>query len=255
MVWVTHSCGVARAVAEIPTTGRSAIDLADCELNRFEDVHLTRTYIEETSAQNFVEVYDILHPLQPKESPRNLRVSPLYARQKELGAFFLEVGAWERPYWFEANKHLVKDLPEEWKPIEREVWSSRYYSPISAAEAWKTRTGVAMYDMTPLSRLEISGPGAVDLLQRLCKGDVSKKPGAVTYTLLLDDTGGIRSYITIARLEGDVFQVGCNGSVDTAYFRREARWQAQGTPEKWCSVRDITGGHAVQASGVLSHGP
>ena len=39
-------------------------------------------YVEETSAQNFVEIYDVLHPLQPKESPRNLRVSPFHRRQE-----------------------------------------------------------------------------------------------------------------------------------------------------------------------------
>ena len=241
-VWVTHSAGVARAVAEILTNGRSEIDLADCELSRFEEVQLTPEYIKETSQQNFVEVYDILHPLQPRESPRNLRVTPFHARQRELGAFFLEGGCWERPYWYEANEKLVKDLPPEWQPVERDAWSSRYYSPIAAAEAWKTRTAVAMYDMTPLRRLEVSGPGAVDLLQRLCTGDVSKKPGAVTYTLFLDEYGGIKSDLTIARVEDELFQVGVNGPVDAVYVTLAARLQSQQAPKRWVYVRDTTGG-------------
>ncbi|KAJ9641144.1 hypothetical protein H2199_005812 [Coniosporium tulheliwenetii] len=241
-VWVTHSAGVARAVAEVLTTGRSKIDLADCELSRFEEVQLTPEYVKETSQQNFVEVYDILHPLQPRESPRDLRVSPFHARQHELGAFFLEAGAWERPYWYKANERLVKDLPLEWQPVERDAWSTRYYSPIAAAEAWKTRTAVAMYDMTPLRRLEVSGPGAVDLLQRLCTGDVSKKPGAVTYTLFLNEYGGVRSDLTVARIEDELFQVGVNGPVDTAYVTRAARLQSRQTPNRWVQVRDITGG-------------
>lgn len=241
-VWVTHSAGVARAVAEVLTTGHSQIDLADCELSRFEDVQLAPTYVSQTSQQNFVEVYDIIHPLQPRESPRNLRVSPFHSRQRELGAFFLESGAWERPQWYEANADLVKDLPPEWKPRERDTWSARYYSPIAAVEAWRTRTAVAMYDMTPLRRLEVSGPGAVDLLQRLSTGDISKKPGAVTYTLLLDEDGGIRSDVTVARLEEDLFQVGANGPVDLVYLAREARKQKQRCPNRWVQVRDITGG-------------
>ena len=113
-------------------------------------------------------------------------MSPFHARQRELGAFFLEGGGWERPYWYESNAALLDELPAEWQPVERDAWSARYYSPIAAVEAWKTRTAVAMYDMTPLRRLEVSGPGAVDLLQQLTTGDVSKKPGAVTYTLLLE---------------------------------------------------------------------
>lgn len=241
-VWVTHSAGIARAVAEVLTTGTSQIDLADCEVSRFEDVQLARSYVSETSQQNFVEIYDILHPLQPKESPRNLRVSPFHARQRVLGAYFLEGGGWERPYWYESNGGLLDQLPAEWQPDERDHWSSRFYSPIAAAEAWKTRTAVAMFDMTPLRRLEVSGPGAVDLLQQLTTGDVAKKPGAVTYTLLLDEGGGIRSDITAARLDEETFQVGANGPVDLAYLSREARRQRRESPERWVQVRDITGG-------------
>lgn len=241
-VWVTHSAGVARALAEVLTTGKSQIDLAECDVTRFEDVQLTPQYVSETSQQNFVEVYDILHPLQPRESPRNLRLSPFYLRQKELGAFFLEGGAWERPYWFETNASLLKELPAEWQPVERDAWASRYYSPIASAEAWKTRTSVAMYDMTPLRRLEVSGPGAVGLLDWATTGNVSRKPGAVTYTLLLDEQGGVRSDITVARIRDDLFQVGVNGPVDLAYLSREARIQTKNAPDKPVQVRDITGG-------------
>jgi glycine cleavage system aminomethyltransferase T/glycine/D-amino acid oxidase-like deaminating enzyme len=241
-VWVTHSAGVARAVAELLTDGRSQIDLGECDVARFEDVQLSRAYVSETSQQNFVEIYDVLHPLQPKESPRNLRVSPFNARHRELGAYFLEGAGWERPYWFESNAHLLDELPAEWQPAPRDAWSAQYSSPIAAAEAWKTRTAVAMYDMTPLKRLEVSGPGAVTLLQRLTTGDVSKKPGAVTYCLLLDEHGGIRSDITVARLDEETFQVGANGNIDLAYFTREARRQRAEDPAQWAQVRDITGG-------------
>jgi dimethylglycine oxidase len=68
-------------------------------VHRFEDIQLAPNYVSETSQQNFIEVYDILHPLQPRLSPRDLRVSPFHLRQKELGAVFLESGGWERPHW------------------------------------------------------------------------------------------------------------------------------------------------------------
>jgi glycine cleavage system aminomethyltransferase T/glycine/D-amino acid oxidase-like deaminating enzyme len=242
-VWVTHSAGVARAVAELLVTGKSSIDLGECDIHRFEEVQLTPEYVSETSQQNFVEIYDVLHPLQPKLSPRNLRVSPFYARHKALGGLFLESGGWERPYWFEANAELLKEMPAEWLPPARDAWSAMFNSPIAAAEAWKTRTAVAMYDMTPLKRLEVSGPGALKLLQELTTGDLSKKPGAVTYTLVLDHAGGIRSDITVARLSEDTFQLGANGNIDTAYFERAARHQTEhGTASDWVQVRDTTGG-------------
>ncbi|KAH8809400.1 dimethylglycine dehydrogenase precursor [Xylogone sp. PMI_703] len=240
-VWVTHSAGVARAMAQILTTGHSEIDLAGCELSRFEEVQLNRHYVSETSQQNFVEVYDIIHPLEPRQSPRQLRTSPFYSRQRELGAYFLEVGGWEIPYWYEANAELVKHLPPKWQPVQRDAWAARHYSPIAAAEAWKMRNAAAMYDMASFHRFEVSGPGAVHLLQWLTTGDVTTERGTITYTLLLDNDGGIRSDIFVARLEDEVFQIGANSATDLAYLTREARHQRQRTPNQWVQVRNVTG--------------
>jgi glycine cleavage system aminomethyltransferase T len=116
-----------------------------------------------------------------------------------------------------------------------------FHSPISAAEAWKTRTAVGLYDMTPLKRLQVVGPGAEALLHRLSTGNITKKPGAVTYCLLLEHDGGIRSDVTVARLEQEKFQLGVNSNVDFDYLRVEARKQSEADPAQWAHVTDITG--------------
>ncbi len=235
-VWVTHSAGVARSVAQLLVDGRSEIDLHGCSVHRFEEFQLADAYVEETSKQNFVEIYDVLHPLQPRSSPRDVRVSPFHARQVELGAVFLEAHGWERPHWYEANAPLLDELPPEWQPPPRDSWSGRFHSAIAAAEAWKTRTAVALYDMTPLTRIEVSGPGALGMLDRLTTGKMDKTVGAVTYTLALDEAGGIRSDLTVARLGPQLFQVGANGHLDVDLLRRAAA-DAEGV-----EVRDVTGG-------------
>ncbi|MFI1198081.1 FAD-dependent oxidoreductase [Streptomyces sp. NPDC020883] len=229
-VWVTHSAGVARAVAEWMTDGRPATDIHECDLTRFEDAQRSPAYTEERGAQNFIEVYDVVHPLQPMERPRPLRTSPFYPRQQELGAYFLEAGGWERPHWYEANAPLAEGL----RLPERDAWSARYWSPIAAAEAVATRERVALYDMTPLRRLEVTGPGALDFLQRMTTNQLKKKPGAVTYTLLLDEAGGIRSDLTVARLAPDRFQVGANSPADLDWLLRHAPQDV--------AVRDLTSG-------------
>ncbi|MFJ8004604.1 GcvT family protein [Streptomyces fagopyri] len=229
-VWVTHSAGVAKAVAEWMVDGRASLDLHECDLTRFEDAQRSPSYVRERGARQFVEVYDVLHPLQPMEDPRPLRVSPFHARQRELGARFLEGGGWERPHWYEANAPLLEGL----ELPARDAWSSRYWSPIAAAEAKATRERVALYDMTPLRRLEVTGAGALDFLQRMTSNNLRKKPGAVTYTLLLDETGGIRSDLTVARLARDRFQVGANSPADLDRLARHAPGDVR--------VRDITSG-------------
>ncbi|MDX8031790.1 FAD-dependent oxidoreductase [Lentzea sp. BCCO 10_0856] len=229
-VWITHSAGVAKAMAEWIVDGQPELDLHSSDLNRFEQVQLAPDYVLERSCQNFVEVYDLLHPLQPMESPRPIRTSPFYGRQQELGAFFLEASGWERPHWYEANA----GLPEVAEVPERNEWASRYWSPICGAEALVTRRRVALFDMTPLKRLEVSGPGALEFLQRMTTNNLNRKPGAVVYTLLLDEQGGVRSDLTIARLDANTFQVGANGNLDL-------EWLAKHAPND-VYVKDITAG-------------
>ncbi|MGW2490876.1 GcvT family protein [Streptomyces sp. NPDC001606] len=232
-VWVTHSAGVGRAMAEWLVDGYcSSFDLHECDVNRFEPHQLAPEYVLARDCRNFEEVYDILHPLQPSGAPRPIRTSPFYSRQQEHGAFFLEANGWERPQWYEANAGLLdgRSIPT---PDE---WAARYWSPIVGAEAQVTRETAALYDMTALKRLEVTGPGAAGFLERLCTGRVAKSVGSVTYTLLLDQGGRIRSDITVARLAPDRFQVGANGNLDLDWFSRHL--PADGTVQ----VRDITAG-------------
>jgi glycine cleavage system aminomethyltransferase T/glycine/D-amino acid oxidase-like deaminating enzyme len=232
-VWVTHSAGVGRAMAEWLVDGYcSSFELHECDVNRFEQFQLSPSYVLERNCQNYVEVYDILHPLQPMESPRPLRASPFYGRQQELGAFFLEATGWERPQWYEANRSLLegRDIPQP------NPWAARYWSPIVGAEALVTRERVAMYDMTALKRLEVTGPGSTAFLQSLVTGDVDKSVGSVTYCLLLGVDGGIRSDVTVARLGTQHYQVGANGNLDLDWLRR--RLPGDGAVQ----VRDVTPG-------------
>jgi glycine cleavage system aminomethyltransferase T/glycine/D-amino acid oxidase-like deaminating enzyme len=234
-VWVTHSAGVAKATAEWIVDGTPSVDVHECDLYRFEDVARAPEFVVQTSSQAFVEVYDVIHPYQFRTALRGLRTSPFYERQKQLGAYFYEGAGWERPAWFEANAELTQRLRADGLLFpERDDWSSRFWSPISIAEAHWTREHVAMYDMTPLTRYEIAGPGAAAFLQRMTTNKVDKSVGSVTYTMVLDETGGIRSDITVARLADTRFQVAVNGPMDFDWFSRYL-------PDD-VTLRDITGG-------------
>ncbi|MEU6131782.1 FAD-dependent oxidoreductase [Saccharopolyspora sp. NPDC047091] len=229
-VWITHSAGVGRAMAEWMSDGAPGIDLRAADLRRFEDFAHSPAYVAERSAQSFREVYDVVHPQQPPARPRPLRTGPFHERQERLGAVFLEAGGWERPHWYESNESLVAGreivLPGE--------WAGRYRSPIAAAEHQAARERVALFDMTSLARAEVRGRGALALLQRLTTAQLDRSPGYVTYTLMLQHDGGVRGDITVARLSETEFQVGCNGPRDVAWLQAHA--------DDTTSVRDITGG-------------
>lgn len=231
-VWVTHALGVGRAMAEWIARGVPSIDLRECDVHRFESFAHSPAYVRARSSRSFREVYDIIHPQQPIEEPRPLRTSPFYHRHKEFGAYFLEASGWERPQWFTANEPLVagREIPEP------DDWAGRYWSPVVGAEHQVTREQVALYDMTPLKKIEVVGPGALAFLQKLSTNQLDKPAGSVTYTLVLDEEGGIKSDITVARLDEDRFQVGCNGP-------RDLVWMERHLPEDGAvQVRDITAG-------------
>jgi glycine cleavage system aminomethyltransferase T len=75
----------------------------------------------------------------------------------------------------------------------------------------------------------------VGLLQRLTTNNVDKSVGSVTYTMMLDETGGVRSDLTVARLAADRFQVGANGPMDFDWITRQL------PDDGSVAVRDITG--------------
>lgn len=223
-VWVTHSAGVGRAVAELLVDGVTTTDIHDAALERFERHQLGPAYVLERDQQNFVEVYDVLHPLQPMESPRPLRRSPFYQRQGELDAFFLEASGWERPQWYGANQAALAAYEAAGRTVPHPgEWASRYWSPITGAEAMATRERVAMYDMTALKRIEVVGRSATAFLQGLVSGNVGGSVGSVTYCLLLDPRGRIRSDVTVTRLPAapgrQRYQIGANGNLDLAYLQ------------------------------------
>ncbi|WP_116040738.1 GcvT family protein [Amycolatopsis palatopharyngis] len=231
-VRISHSAGVAKAMAEWLVDGQPGVDVRACELNRFEPAQLAPEYVEARSSRTFAEVYDIVHPLRPMEHPRPLRTSPFYEREVELGAHFLESTGWERPQWYESNA----ELPEVEQIPPRNDWAAQYYSPISGAEALVTRERVAMFDLTSLKRFEVSGPEALAFLQTLTTNQIDRSPGSVTYSLLLGEDGGIRSDLTVARLAEDRFQVGANSNLDLNWLQRHL------PPGGKVQLRDITAG-------------
>jgi len=92
-----------------------------------------------------------------------------------------------------------------------------------AAEHRATRERVALFDLTPFMKLEVTGPGALAALQCLTANNLDRPPGRVTYTAMLDPRGGIKCDLTVTRLAEDRFMVvtgGAMGLHDLGWMRR-----------------------------------
>ncbi len=219
-IWITHAGGAGKAAAEWMTSGAPEVDLHEADLNRFPAHALSSAYVEARGAQQYREVYDIIHPLQQMENPRDLRLSPFHARQRELGAVFFESAGWEVPQWFEANARLRRDP----SPL-RSGWEARGWSPIEAGEHKAARERAVLYDLTPLAKIEIRGSRAASFLQFIAANQLDRPPGTVVYTPMLDAGGGIRGDVVVARLEKErflVFTGAASGPSDLAWLRLHA---------------------------------
>ena len=219
-VWITHAGGVGKSVAEWMVDGSPSSDLRECDISRFHPHAQSRSYVRVRAAQQYREVYDIVHPLQQMEHPRDIRLSPFYSRQRELRAIFFESAGWERPQWYEANEGLLEGFTES--PVMRSGWEARQWSPIIVAEHRATRDRVGMFDLTPFAKLEVSGPGALPFLQYVTANQMDQPSGKVTYTSMLNRQGRIKCDLTVTRLEADRFLVitgGIFGVHDLAWLR------------------------------------
>ena len=128
-------------------------------------------------------MYDIIHPRQQIANPRNLRLTPFHARQRELSAVFFENAGWERPQWYGANEGLLDSLTVT--GAARTGWEAREWSPTIAAEHVAARERVALFDLTPFAKFEVTGEGSLAALQRLATNQMDKPVGTITYTSML----------------------------------------------------------------------
>lgn len=229
-VWVTHSAGVGRVVAETLVDGASSIDASPADLARFERPELDPAVFEARCDDSYRDVYAVHHPAEGHTSARDLRFTPFAPRQRTLGAAFFDGAAWERPRWYAANEQLLAGVTVP----PRDAWSARYWSPVVTAEHRAVRERAGLFDMTPLTRIEVAGPGAEAFLTWMLAGRVDRPVGTVTYTVMLDVRGGIRSDVTVARVAEDRFRIGANGPCDLAWLRRHL------PPDAQLTVTDIT---------------
>jgi dimethylglycine oxidase len=229
-VWITHSAGVGRVVAETLVDGAPSIDASAADLSRFEAPELAPAVFEARCDDSYRDVYAIHHPAEGHTSARDLRLSPFASRQEALGAVLFDAAARERPRWYTGNAGLLEGVSVP----PRDAWSSRYSSPIVAAEHLAVRERAGLFDLSPLARIQVAGPDAASFLAWMLAGRPDPPVGTITYTVMLDARGGIRSDVTVARLAPDRFLLGANGPRDLAWLHRHV------PPDSAVELTDLT---------------
>jgi len=219
-VWIKEGPGVGKMVAQWMTQGYPEIDPHSSDIARLYRFARSEHHIAARCAEHFNKTYGIVHPREQWDSNRRVRTVPAYPRQVELGAVFFEVGGWERPQWYESNAALVDEYRVPGRDHE---WDARWWSPIINAEHLAMRDRVGMVDLTAFAIFDVTGPGAVDYIQKMAVNQCDVAVGRAVYTPLLTETGGFRADLTILRLGEQHYRVisgGGDGARDRHWFRK-----------------------------------
>lgn len=234
-IWVTHSAGVAKEMAEWIVHGVPSLDLELCDINRFEDYAESPHFYKQRSIENYEKVYDIHHPHMPAETGRNVRMVPYYIRQQTLGAVFHEKSGWEQAQWYEVNQYLLSIYQK--KIFQREKWAAKYWSPIIEAEYIHVRKFAGLFDVTATRKyLEFSGNDAVSFLEKLTTSTVDIPIGSFTKTLILNESAGIKDELKVIRTSVNQFFVLCSGAVEACWIQKQVK------PANQVVIRDLTSG-------------
>ncbi|CAM2776552.1 glycine cleavage system aminomethyltransferase GcvT [Halobacterium salinarum] len=125
-----------------------------------------------------------------------LRTSPLHGRHEDRGASFTEFGGWNMPVDFDGIQ----------------------------AEHAAVREAAGIFDVSHMGEIEVSGPDAERLMQRLTTNDVSRlDPGDAQYAAITDDDGIMIDDTVVYRTPADwpgAFLFVPNAGHDAAAFDR-----------------------------------
>ena len=220
-VWVKEGPGTGKALAEWMVHGESEIDLHSSDIARFHEHQKTRAHVRARASEGFNKTYGIVHPSEQWASNRNVRLAPFHERERELGASFFEAAGWERPQWYESNATLLEEFGDRVTRRTAE-WECRWWSPIINAEHLAMRDRAGIFDLSAFTIFDITGPAALESVQRVALRQMDVPTGRVVYTPVLSPHGGFKSDLTIMRLGDEQFRVvtgGATGMSDKKWFR------------------------------------
>ena len=120
-----------------------------------------------------------------------LRRLPLENAHRAEAAHFRDYGGWLRPAWYGAGTQ----------------------DEAVAREAKAARAGAALFDGSPLGKIEVIGPQAAQFLDFVFYNTMSTlRPGRARYGLVLAESGVVYDDGVLLRLEENRFVVSCSSS-------------------------------------------
>ncbi len=226
--------GIGKLIAEWIIGGEAPLDVYAYKATRFGNYYADPEYAAERTREGVKYYYRLKFPNDENEWARPHRVSPVHYRLQEMGAVFGEKFGWERVNYF--------DPGSPWRRMGADQrqwgWTKPPYFERVGKEHQATRERVTLFDLTSFGKIELVGPGALPLLQRVADGNIDQPVGSTIYNQFLNARGGVEADLTVARQGQDKFWV-ITGS---AFIGNDLAWlrMHQQESDGALTIRDIT---------------
>src|SRR3990172_1918283 len=197
--------GMGKMLAEWIIEGEPSLDLFSFHGWRFGRSYADPFYAAERTREGVKYYYYLRFPNDENEWARPRRVSPVHYRLQEMGAVFGEKNGWERVNYIQPG-HTWRRAGADQRQAEWQ-WSRPPFFERLRQEHTAVREQAGLFDMSSFGKVDLHGPGALPLLQRLADNNLDADIGKVVYTQFLNTRGGVVADVTITRLATDAFRV------------------------------------------------
>ncbi|MEL7464760.1 MAG: FAD-dependent oxidoreductase [Pseudomonadota bacterium] len=232
-VGVMSSAGIGRALADWIADGRPPMDMWEVDIARADPAAAAPAHMAARMEEAVADLFALHWPYKQPHAGRDLRRSALHGAWVEAGAHFGVTAGWERGLWYG---------PSAPYSVGEQAWW-----PFAAAEAAAMASGAALIDLTPFTKLDIAGPGALAALNRLCTAQIDVAEGRAVYTQFLNARGGIEMDVTVTRTGEEAFHITSGAAArwrDLAFLRRAAPdgVDIADVTEEFCAIGVMGGG-------------
>ncbi len=203
--------GAGWVLAQWVVSGEAPMDLWVVDIRRFSGLHQDRDWVCERTLEAYGKHYTIGFPHEEYDTGRPRIISPLYERLKDHRAVFGSKLGWERPNWFAPEAMEQHDIYS--------MGHQNWFTPV-AEEHTLVRESAGIFDQSSFAKYELTGPGAAAALDWICANNVTKGPGRLTYTQMLNSRGGIECDLTVAQLADEHFYI----VTGTGFRTHDAAW-------------------------------
>ena len=134
-----------------------------------------------------------------------------------MSAFQVEQGRIMSPFY---PRQAELDRLFRWHDWKGYATADGFYQ--TDLEYFAVRNSAGVFDLTPMTKYRVTGPDALDYLNRLVTRDMTKiKPGRVAYAVWCDDEGQVIDDGTIFHLEDGIYRI-CSQERHMAWFQAAA---------------------------------